>query len=150
MRRTIIAMCLALLVVPLACSDDDPSGPPPTATISSAPDVSAADLAGKTFVGTSVEGFELVEGSEIQISFEETTLSATAGCNTLGATYAIEGDTLTTSDASTTLMACSDPLMAQDQWLADLVGSGVTVALGGSTLTLTGEEATVTLEEGSS
>ena len=150
MRRTIVAICLALLVIPLACSDDDSGGSPPTATASSAPDETTVDLAGKTFAGSAVEGFDVVEGSEIRISFEDATLTATAGCNTLGATYAIEGATLTVSDVSTTLMACSDPLMAQDQWLADLFGSGVTVALDGSTLTLTGQDATVTLEEASS
>ena len=70
--------------------------------------VTAADLAGRTFVSTTVTGFELIDGTEIRISFEEDHLSASAGCNTVGGAYTVENDLISVSEPSATLMAC-DP-----------------------------------------
>jgi len=41
--------------------------------------VSRADLAGKTFVSTSVSGYELVRGTEVTLHFTDQQLSASAG-----------------------------------------------------------------------
>ena len=43
------------------------------------------------------------------------------------------------------MMACSDELMAQDQWLAELFAAGVGVSADGATLTLTSGDVTIVL-----
>jgi heat shock protein HslJ len=104
--------------------------------------VTAADLEGRTFVSTSVEGHDLVEGTTISIGFSDGRLSANAGCNTLGAPATIEdGALVPTGPLATTEMACEPALMAQDEWLAALLGAGPTVRLDGDELTLDGGDA---------
>jgi heat shock protein HslJ len=46
---------------------------------------------------------------------------------------------------ASTMMACSDELMAQDTWLSAFLSSGPAIALDGDTLTLTGDDATLAL-----
>ena len=45
------------------------------------------------------------------------------------------------------MMACPERLMTQDAWLSEFLASSPTIALDGSTLTFTGDGATITLEE---
>jgi heat shock protein HslJ len=60
----------------------------------------------------------------------------------MGGAYTIDGDQLTTGQMFMTEMACDEPRMAQDEWLARFL-SDVTVTLDGDTLTL--DDGTVTL-----
>ena len=61
--------------------------------------------------------------------------------------FEIAGDTFTAEQFAMTMMACPDPLMAQDTWLSEFLASSPTIALDGSTLTFTGDDASITLEE---
>ena len=88
MRRAVMSLCLATFMTLAACGDDS-AGSDASSDASPTP-VAAADLAGRTFVSTTVTGFELIDGTEIRISFEEDHLSASAGCNTMGGAYRIE------------------------------------------------------------
>ena len=48
---------------------------------------------------------------------------------------------------ASTMMACDEPLMEQDGWLSEFLSASPTIALDGSTLTLTGDDTTITLDE---
>ena len=108
----------------------------------------AADLAGRSFTSTEVRGHDLVEGSTITLSFEDGRISAQGGCNTLNGGATWEDDTLEVAEPmASTMMACEEPLMAQDQWLSSFLTSSPALEVDGETLTL-GDDATgMTLTE---
>jgi heat shock protein HslJ len=138
--RLLFALPVAALaaVTFAACGDDgnDISAP------------SSDDLAGRTFVSTEVSGQTLVEGTNITMSFDDAAVAVVAGCNTLRTGYELDGETLVVDEAmASTLMMCPDDLMAQDQWIADLLAAGPTVALAEDTLTLTSGDVTITLAD---
>lgn len=109
----------------------------------------SVDLEGRTFTSTDVTGHELVEGSAITLAFEDGQVSARAGCNTLfgGATW--DGGTLEITDQlASTMMACDDALMDQDDWLAEFLTSSPAVMLDeAGTLTLGDDDVVITLTE---
>lgn len=135
--RTALALLTVSALALAACGSDDDN------ESSSAP--SADDLAGQAFESTGVEGYDLVEGSTIELGFETDALGARAGCNSLRGGYTITDGTLEVGTMASTMMACDDALMAQDQWLSEFLTSGPEIALDGDTLTLTGSESTITL-----
>lgn len=105
-------------------------------------------LEGRTFSATEVRGHELVEGSAITLTFEDGQVSANAGCNTLFGAASWDGGTLDVEEAlASTLMACDDALMAQDEWLGDFLTSNPALSLAGTTLTLGDDSAGLTLTE---
>ncbi len=101
-------------------------------------------LEGRTFLSTAIQGRTLVPGSQVRLSFEAGRIGASAGCNSMGGAYAIDGDLLVARQLATTEMACDPPLMEQDQWLASLLG-GATIGLDGDTLTLAADGVRLTL-----
>jgi heat shock protein HslJ len=80
----------------------------------------------------------LVAGTRIRIGFQDGNLSASAGCNTMGGPFRIEGGVLVTDSLATTEMGCDAERHAQDQWLAELLGSRPKVRVAGDELTLEG------------
>src|SRR5829696_4142498 len=123
------------------------TAPATTAPATTAPADLGAALPGRTFVSTAVEGFTLVDGTQISLTFDTPALAANAGCNTLTGAWAVEGDVLATSGGlAQTEMACDPPaLMDQDTWLSSVLTSRPTLTLDGDTLTITAQGATVTL-----
>ena len=106
----------------------------------------ATALAGRTFVSTAVEGYQLVDGTEIALTFDGSNIGAAGGCNQMGSTWSLEGAVLVVPELAMTAMACEPAaLMDQDTWLAAVLTSRPTVALDGDTLTLTAEGTLVTL-----
>lgn len=136
--RLLLAATAVGAIALTACGDDSSDG----GSKGSAP--TAADLDGRTFLSTAVEGQTLVEGSEISLVFTGDTLAAVAGCNTMTGGYKIEDGRLAARALAQTLMACDDAAMAQDAWVAALL-SGADVALAGHTLTLHNGDITLTL-----
>ena len=121
-----ITLVFAAVFLVTACgggSSPSPSGSP------------GAGLEGRTFLSTAVDGRVLVAGSRIRLSFKAGQIGASAGCNSMGGAYHLDGGRLITTQLITTEMACSQALMAQDQWVADLF-NGSTIVLDGNTLTL--------------
>lgn len=108
------------------------------------PSPSTATLDGHAYLSTDVEGAVLVPGSRIRLGFANGNLTASGGCNTMSGAYAIQGDRIVTTQMSMTEMACAEPLMAQDEWLATFLG-GITYTLAGDTLTLTNGATRLTL-----
>lgn len=135
--RTVALLALAGLIV-AACGSDDSS---------SSGSVTAADLSDRGFVSSDVTGYELVQGSEITMRFLDDAVSVNAGCNTMNGRFEITDGVFTADQLAMTMMACLDPLMAQDTWLSEFLASSPDIALDGSTLTLTGSDATIVLVE---
>ena len=106
----------------------------------------SADLGGRTFTATEVRGHDLVEGSAITLAFEDGQVSANAGCNTIFGEAQWDGGTLEAEQLASTLMACDDALMAQDEWLTALLTSSPTLSVDGTTLTI-GDATGLTLTE---
>lgn len=143
-----VAVMMALVFLGVAgCGSDDSSGAADeSATSASGSTVTADDLEGATYVSTSVTGYDLVEGSTINLSFEGQRMQLSAGCNIISAAYDVTDGTLAwTGEPTATMMACPDDLMAQDQWLIGLFQDGVTAASDGSTLTLANDQVTIEL-----
>ncbi|NCD15939.1 MAG: META domain-containing protein [Actinobacteria bacterium] len=106
----------------------------------------SADLEGRTFTATEVRGHDLVEGSAITLAFEDGQVSANAGCNTIFGEAQWDGGTLEAEQLASTLMACDNALMAQDEWLTALLTSSPTLSVDGTTLTI-GDATGLTLTE---
>ncbi|WP_277210293.1 META domain-containing protein [Isoptericola croceus] len=107
-----------------------------------------AGVAGRSFTATSVTGRDIVEGSQIVVAFTDDSVGAQPGCNSMSAPATWDDGTLRlTGELQSTMMACSEELMEQDDWFSELLGSAPTLALDGDTLTLTGSDVTVTLVE---
>ena len=128
---------VALLATSLAVAACGTSAGPPPAT--------SPTLDGRTFLSTNVTGRILVPGTTIRLTFDAGSLGVHAGCNSMGGIYALDVDRLIVRDFAMTEMACDPPLMAQDQWIVDLLTGGVLFALDGDTLTLEGAGMRLTL-----
>ncbi len=135
MHRTLLTLVLGLVLA--GCSAG-------AGTTSPAPD--PASVEGRTFLSTKVEGQVLVPGSRIRLAFENGSLSGSGGCNTFGGAYRIEGGRLVTGQTFMTEMACEQPLMAQDDWVQNLL-DGAAVTLDGATLVLAGDGVVLTLQD---
>lgn len=108
----------------------------------------APDLDGRSFTATEVRGHDLVEGSAIKLSFEDGRISAQAGCNTLVGGAAWDGGTLEITDQlASTMMACEDALMDQDEWLSGFLTSSPVLDLDDGTLELGDDTTGITLTE---
>lgn len=61
-----------------------------------------------------LNGHAPVAGSSLTMGFEDGGVGGSSGCNTYGGRYEIEGSSIVISDLVSTLMACTDPLNAQE------------------------------------
>lgn len=140
------AVAVLVTITLAACgsdSDDTASGEGTTTTAAG----TASDLAGTTFDSTSVSGHELVEGTQIRLTFDAERMGANAGCNTMTGAYAFaDGDLRWTEAPAATMMGCEADLQAQDEWLAALLTEGVEAELDDETLTLTTDTVTIVLQ----
>ena len=109
---------------------------------------SSADLDGRTYTSTEVRGHDLVEGSQVTLTFEDGRVSAQAGCNTMNGAATWDGGTLDVAGPmASTMMACEQALMEQDQWLSSFLTSSPTLEADGQTLTLGDDSSGMTLTE---
>ncbi len=77
--------------------------------------VSAASLEGEWTLQT-LNGAPLLAGSTINATFEEGKITGYSGCNSYGGAYTVKGDGLQLGEIATTLMAClEDGVMDQEQ-----------------------------------
>jgi heat shock protein HslJ len=100
-----------------------------------------AQLTGRSFVSESVDGWQLVAGTQVNVSFDTTGVAAQAGCNSLFGTCEIEGVTLRVSMLGSTALGCDAPLLAQDDWLSAFLLAGPTLALDDPRLVMTTADA---------
>lgn len=131
----LMSVCTGVLLVSgtlVACGGDDDA-------------VSAADVSGKTFTTTEIDGATIAPGSTITITFvDESSLSVQAGCNTMNGAYTIEDGKLSAPMLASTMMACDQALMDQDTLIAGFLAAGPTIELDGNELEL--EQGEITLE----
>ena len=99
---------------------------------------------GRTFLSTAIAGRALVPGSQVRLSFEDGRIGASAGCNSMGGSYAADGGRLVVGSLVMTEMGCDPALMDQDAWLAGFL-DGALIALAGDQLTLAKDGVTLTL-----
>jgi putative lipoprotein len=79
-----------------------------------------------------------VEGVEAGLTFnEDGTVSGTSGCNGLGGDYSVEGNQITFGEFVSTLMACDDPIMAQEEVAHKVLTGTAIYAIEGDRLTIT-------------
>lgn len=117
----------ALAMLASACGDDAdaPASPP------------VDDLAGRTFLSTDASTFEIVDGTTVTVSFQaDGTIGVNGGCNSIGGPYTIDDDVLVADDLASTMMACDDALMDQDDRLTELLTSRPAISIEGETLTI--------------
>lgn len=102
----------------------------------------APSLEGRRFLSTAVTvgGADrpLVPGTRITLGFADGQLSASVGCNTMGASYRVDGGRLVIGQAFQTEMGCDPERMAQDEWLFGFLGSGPVARLSSDELVLEG------------
>ena len=134
MRRAVMSLCLAMLMALVACGDDS-SGSDASSDASPTP-VTGADLAGRTFVSTTVTGFDLIDGTEIRISFEKDHLSASAGCNRGGASVEVSDTSLAFGPLRLTRMACGDDATAVEAAVTSVIDGKVDYSINGDVLTV--------------
>jgi heat shock protein HslJ len=137
-HRTSLALLLTSAVLIGGCAGASTTPPDGSGT--------GPGLDGRTFLSTGIEGRILVAGSRITIAFRDGQISASGGCNSMSGPYRIDGDHLVAGSLATTEMGCDEPLMAQDTWLAELLGEA-TIAIDGDTLVLARGNVRLTMED---
>lgn len=149
-RLAVVAVAGAVALV--GCSSDDGTDPVPPSEASSTT-ARAEEEAGvdtvedRTFESNSVEGHELVADTVVRVTFSAGDVAIDAGCNSMGGAYdvAADGTISMPTELRSTMMACDDALMAQDEWVSTWLGDGVTGTVDGDVLTLVGGDVTMAL-----
>jgi heat shock protein HslJ len=103
------------------------------------------DLSGREFVSESLEGRELVPGTQVHLRFDSGELSASAGCNSMFGDYGFDGNVLIVPGMGSTEIGCQAPLPAQDEWLAAFLTARPTAELTEPRLTLSSPTETLRL-----
>lgn len=114
-----------------------------------APGRTTSELAGRTFVVTSLDSadHDLVPGSQVVLAFSEGEVAVHAGCNHLSGQVSEDGERLLVTALGGTEMGCAPPLMAQDAWLSSFLTSGPRMSSSSASLTLSGGGTTMRLHE---
>jgi heat shock protein HslJ len=142
MRRALVVMTLVVLGLAAGCGDDRsmPAAAKP-----------ALSLDGRTFLSQSLteNGVDRarVSGTQIQLTFEGGSLRATAGCNTLGARYSVDGGVLVLVDGAQTAIGCDQARSAQDEWLFGALTKRPAVTVSADSLVLVQEGFVMSLRE---
>lgn len=144
--KTALRLTPALLLMGITLSACGEAGSE-TGDASEATPFQAADLAGRSFVTTSVQGHQLVADTQVRLTFEESRLTAQAGCNTLFGEYAVTKDLLYVTNMGGTEMGCVPELLDQDEWLMTFLGGRPNLVLDGDRLILSDGGAEVELTD---
>lgn len=104
---------------------------------------SATGLQDGDYLFESAEGFTPVTGTTVRISFEDGGFGFSAGCNSHGGSYEVQGGRLVLSGLGSTDIGCDRSRHEQDNWLAAFFSSMPLITVEGSRLTFTGDDATL-------
>jgi heat shock protein HslJ len=99
------------------------------------------DLAGRTFLSVAVTesgvARPLVAATQVRLQFgNDGRLGASAGCNSMGGTYRLDGARLVVEAAGMTAMGCDAELHAQDDWLSGFLAGAPGLAVAGEQIAL--------------
>jgi heat shock protein HslJ len=98
----------------------------------------------KVLVGPALDG----EPAVGRITFDEGYVSSSGGCNSTTRDFGVvDGRLAVSSDGSTTMAACADDVMAQDNWLDRVLTAAPSIVLVGDRLTLRTDSTTIELLE---
>lgn len=79
-----------------------------------------------------------VSDAEAILTFgEDGAVGANSGCNSMGGEYQVEGNKITFSEMTSTLMACDDDRMAQESAFAQALNGTATFEIEDNTLAIT-------------
>jgi heat shock protein HslJ len=110
-------------------------------------------LTGQVWIASELDGNGIIPGTTITAEFKDDgTLSGSNGCNRYNTTYKVDGEEIQiNSPMASTLMACPDQVMVQEQTYMQAMGSAETFEISGDELTLFNEasDALVTYVAGS-
>lgn len=99
-----------------------------------------------TAYGPSASPTPAVPDSGAQITFnEDGTVTGNSGCNGFGGNYTVEGDHITFSEIVSTLIACEDARMAQEEAVYRVLSDTAAHSIEGNTLTLTNNDMVLVL-----
>ena len=145
MKKYWLILCILVLMVS-ACSaqgtQQTPEPDQPTEPNEGTQEpVDSASLIGAwklTAYGPADTPTPAVEGVDAGLTFnEDGTVSGSSGCNGLGGDYTVEGDQISFGEFVSTLMACEDPIMAQEEGAHKVMTGTATYTIEGDTLTIT-------------
>jgi putative lipoprotein len=91
-----------------------------------------------TSYGSAASPTPAVADTEAGITFnQDATITGNSGCNGFGGSYTVEGDKVTFDQVTSTLMACDDPRMAQEDAVHQVLNNTASFKIEGNKLTLT-------------
>ncbi len=112
LRRCAVLACILVSVSACGDANDENVTSRPAASTPGA-GVASEQLDGRTFRGADVIGHDLVDGTEVTLTFEPGRLSTNAGCNTSGGAYTLDDGVLRSDgDWFTTAKGCTPELEA--------------------------------------
>ena len=90
-----------------------------------------------------------VEGAGAGLTFnEDGTVSGSSGCNGLGGDYTVDGNQITFGEFVSTLMACDEPIMQQEEAAHKVMTGTATYKIEGDTLTITNTDMVLVFTRG--
>ena len=72
----------------------------------------------------------------VRLTFEGGDVVAETGCNTASGPYSVEDSTLVAQQLASTRMACEETLMAQEQWIVEMLSGTPRLELSGPMLSM--------------
>lgn len=151
--RVTVLLVLALAALALAACAPAPQAaptaqiPPAQSEPTTAPgaeeptmETNSNPLAGTSWILKELDGAAPAEGGRDQANLEflaDGSIAGTTGCNRYFGPFSVDGETITTGQLGSTMMACAEPLMAQEQTFLAILGSAASYTLADDTLTIT-------------
>jgi heat shock protein HslJ len=134
---------LTLVILALAVSACSGQGAQPSPQAPSASLIGAWKL---TAYGPASAPTPAVEGVEAGLTFsDDGKVSGSSGCNGLGGDYTVKGDQISFGEFVSTLMACDDPIMKQEDAAHKVLTGTATYKIEGDTLTITNHDVVLVL-----
>jgi len=121
MRRALLILPVAALLIVPACSSNEPAAPA---------------LEGTTWNLTSIPSAEIPGDAAANALFQDGTVSGNGGCNNYSGTYETSGPELTIGPLASTMMACPSPQMELESAFLAAMGETASYAIEGEELVL--------------
>ncbi len=102
--------------------------------------LSVEDLAGAEWVAETISGEPVAENTRVTVLFgADGAVSGRGGCNSFTGSYEVDGEGLSFGPLASTMMACVDPVMEQEQRFHQMLSSAHLVRRDGEQLVIQAE-----------